>query len=85
MRPADVNGQLVRLREWAEQTVFFAMNQKVHGGVSELFEQMVIRAKAQTDRLYEEVYREAGADPGRMVILVPKKVFEWVETFLRAS
>jgi hypothetical protein len=71
-----------KLRDWADQTIFFAMNQKRHGGGPfELFEQMALKARAVSDRFMAEADQEGESDPGRMILTVPKKVFDWVAQF----
>ena len=71
------------LRDWARQTIYFALNQRTNGGPEELMEQMAIRAGALADRFMGEATAEAGGDPGRIILLVPRKVFDWVEGFRR--
>lgn len=77
----DSNPDIKWLRAWVDQTIFFAMNEKLHGGVGELFEQMGFRARAASDRIMAAADRECGGDPGKVMLLVPKTVFDWVAEY----
>jgi hypothetical protein len=77
-----VDPTIKKLRDWVDQTIFFAMNQKLHGGIGELFEQMGFKARAVCDRIMAEADRECRGDLGQMVLLVPRKVFDWVQDHL---
>jgi hypothetical protein len=82
MTPAQRKQQL---RQWAVQTIFFALHEKNRPGVDEQVEQLGIRASTLADRFLSEAEAESGGKVGQMTGLVPPRVFDWVESHRRGS
>jgi hypothetical protein len=72
------------VREWARQTVFFALNERTYSVSAEVLEQMGIRAETVAGRVLTEAEKECAGDQAQVIRRVSKGVFDWVAEY-RAS